>query len=202
MENDSTSVPSTHAPVKFLIGERLYLRPIEESDLTRCQRWINNPEVRQFIATQFPVDEIGERDWHTKRNRSVPPSSMTFAIILNDGDEHIGNMGLERIDWHNRSAITGTLIGDPQHRGKGYGSAAKMLLLGYCFDTLGLERVATKVLATNERSLRCQLKCGYKEEGRLRRTHFVAGRWCDTVILSILADEWRALKVVPPACTV
>lgn len=29
----------------FLIGERVYLRPLEEEDIDRCLVWINNPEI-------------------------------------------------------------------------------------------------------------------------------------------------------------
>lgn len=180
--------------VIFLSGKRLYLRPLEETDLDRCCRWINDPEIRPFLLNQWPLDAISEKQWHEGRDRSLPPSCLTVAIVLHDGDRHIGNMGLHKIDWRSRHGETGTLIGEKECWGQGYGSEAKELLLAYAFDTLGLHRVTSVVLATNARSLGCQRKCGYVEEGRLRQHVFTNGQWVDEVILGILAEEWRARR--------
>lgn len=181
-------------PVVFLMGERLYLRPIETEDLERCRRWVNDPEVRQFILRQTPLDDVGEQTWHTSRDRKPFPSDITLALVLKKKDRHIGTVGLHNIDWINRNAVTGAVIGEADCRDKGYGSEAKALILRYAFDTLGMHRISSNVFSTNPRSLAYLKKSGYQEEGVRRQHRFQQGKWIDDIQLGILASEWRALQ--------
>ncbi len=177
----------------FLQGKRVYLRPIDASDLGRCERWINDPEIRPFIRMQFPTDAMAQKKWHEGRDRGHPRRDILLAIVLRKNDRHIGNMGLHGIDWINRSAITGALIGEKDCWSRGYGREAKELLLTYAFDTLGLHRISSDVRANNPRSFAYLKKSGYVEEGRERESVFYNGKWVDLIKLGILVEEWRAL---------
>ncbi len=173
----------------FLKSERLYLRPIEEGDLPTAQRHVVDPEIRDFINQSFPVNARQEREWWESIGSNRTPSVITLAIVLKENDRYIGSIDLHNIDWLHRCAETGTLIGEKECRGQGYGSEAKHLLLEYAFRTLGLHRIESHVYANNERSLKCQLKCGYVEEARLRKRRWKNGEWVDEVILAILAED-------------
>lgn len=183
-----------HEQIVFLRGERLYLRPVEASDMERGQRWINDPGTRCFLSRNWPVDAESQHAWHASRDRAKLRTDITFALVLTKDDTHIGNIGLHAIDWVNRSATTGLLIGEEEHRGKGYGYEAKELLLDYAFNTLNLHRINSTVLSHNPRSVACLKKSGYKEEGRRRQAYFRNGEWIDEIVLGLLASEWRALK--------
>lgn len=184
-------MPEESDRVVFLLGKRLYLRPIEESDLGRCQRWMNDPQIGEFMLNPYPVDMAGQRGWHERRDRGRPRTDMIFAIVLIDGDRHIGNIGLHNIDWINRSATTGALIGEKECWSQGYGGEAKELVLEYAFMRLGLHRIGSGVFATNPRSFAYLKKSGYVEEGRERERIFRDGRWVDLINLGILASDWR-----------
>jgi len=171
----------------FLSGERLSLRPLEESDLERCRRWLNNPEARRFLKRRYPLDAVEEAEWFRSRDRS---SDILLAIVLKDGERHIGNIGLHRIDWPHRCAQTGMIIGEADCRGQGLGHEAKELLLGYAFTDLGLHRVGSSVIDGNTPSIRCLLKSGYREEGRRRKRWWHEGRFVDEVEFGLLAEEW------------
>ena len=41
-------VPRPHVP--YLVGAKVYLRPLEESDAAECWAWLNDPEVRRTLA--------------------------------------------------------------------------------------------------------------------------------------------------------
>lgn len=181
-------------PIVFLEGKRIYLRPIEAADLERCQRWMNDPEIRRFILRQTPLDEAEERKWHDNRGRGPYPTDVTLALALKSGDRHVGIVGVHQISWIDRRAVTGAVIGEKDAQDKGYGSEAKALVLEYCFDTLGLHRIASSVLATNPRSLAYLKKNGYREEGRMREHIFRHGKWEDEIMLAILDHEWRAAR--------
>ncbi|HID10746.1 MAG TPA: N-acetyltransferase, partial [Candidatus Latescibacteria bacterium] len=60
------TVPGEGGPLMenpFLIGERLYLRPLEMEDVSTCLRWINDPEVTRTLAMYRPLNEPREREW-------------------------------------------------------------------------------------------------------------------------------------------
>ena len=63
------------------------------------------------------------------------------------------------------------------------------LVLAYAFDS-GLHRVGLRVLATNERAVRCYTSCGFKLEGRERESARIDGVWQDDLIMGILAREF------------
>lgn len=80
----------------------------------------------------------------------------------------------------------------PRLRGSGFNSRIKKLMLDHAFGQ-GLMRVAFKVDAINQRSQAAVMKLGCTREGVLRAERMTwTGRLRDTVLFSILAEEWRA----------
>lgn len=186
MEHDDTKPPR----VIFRKAGKVVLRPVLERDLPFITSWINDPEVTQFLAAHMPMMEAEERRWFENLpNRK--PHDIVVAIEV-DG-VFIGTMGLHGIDFKHRRATTGALIGNRAYWGKGYGSEAKMLLLDYAFNELGLHKICSSVIAFNERSIRYSLKCGYVQEARLRDHHFAKGKYWDEVRLAVFRKHWLPL---------
>lgn len=78
----------------------------------------------------------------------------------------------------------------PDVRGTGINRRFKKLMLDHAF-ACGLERVAFKVDAINSRSRAAVLKLGCTQEGIMRHERRTwTGRLRDTVLFSILRDEW------------
>lgn len=176
----------------FLIGERLYLRPLEEGDIPTCLRWINDPEVNRTLSFYRPINELREREWFERLYRD--DREIVLAIIVQGKDKHIGNIGLHGIDWKDRQAELGIMIGEKGEWDKGYGTEAVRLMLGYGFERLGLHRIYLRVYANNLRAIRCYEKAGFRREGVLRESHFAERRYWDTIIMGLLEEEWQELR--------
>lgn len=176
----------------FLHGRRVNLRPLDAAtDLTSCVRWMNDEVVREFISTFVPTTSASEAEWFanlTKRDHDVVLGIETVA------GRFIGVIGLHHIDWKDRHAETGTVIGERDAWGNGYGTEAKLLLLRYAFEELGLHKVHSRAYAFNGRSIQYSLKCGYRIEGRLRDFVWKRGRYWDAVELGVLRGEWEAAQ--------
>lgn len=168
-------------------------------DARLMMRWINDPDTRQFLMRFAPVMLEGEEKWLSEMAAGTAHmsavSNVVFLLVDKSTNKRVGSMGLHRIDWKNRNAITGTMIGERHSRNKGLGSDAKMLLLNWAFNELGLNKVESRVLAFNDRSLAYGKKCGYQEVGRLHRHIWRNGQWHDEYILEVHADDWRPLWV-------
>ncbi len=177
--------------VVYLRGKKVILRPFNKAtDLETFWRWINDPDIKQFMTGYKPIALVAEEKWfdeHPSRRNAI-----ALAIETNDG-QLIGNMGLHQIDWVSRFATTGAMIGEEEFQNKGYGTDAKMTLLNYAFNHLGLRKIMSQVLDFNGRSLHYSQKCGYSEEARLRDMYFRNGEYHDEVILSVTREVWLPL---------
>jgi len=173
----------------MLKGERVTLRAIEREDIPRFLRWLNDPEVTRYLTISMPLSREEEERWFEQqlgdRNRKV------LAIETESG-EHIGNISLEDIDWKNRRATLGIVIGEKERWGQGYGTDAIRTLLRFAFEELNLNRVQLDVFDFNERARRCYRRCGFREEGILRQAHYTEGRYHDVVRMAILRSDWES----------
>ena len=123
------------------------------------------------------------------------PASLVFATVLAATDEPVGVTGyLEIRPEHRGLEIGRTWIGKA-HQGSRVNPESKLLLFQHAFETLGAIRVQLKTDLRNLHSQRAIEKLGAAREGVLRRYQIRSnGAARDTVIYSVLADEWPALK--------
>ncbi|OGZ07946.1 MAG: hypothetical protein A2942_03115 [Candidatus Lloydbacteria bacterium RIFCSPLOWO2_01_FULL_50_20] len=176
-------------PVIFLEGKKVILRPLNKhTDAEKLQRWINDPEVRHNLVMIFPQTLKNEEDFIDRGGDAA--KGVVLGMVLKETGELIGTMALHEIDWPNRNASTGAMIGEKKYWGKGYGTDAKMLLLDYAFNTLNLHTVSSTAFAFNKRSIRYSIHCGYKVEGVQRSRLFRSGRYWDRVHLGVSKREW------------
>jgi RimJ/RimL family protein N-acetyltransferase len=172
----------------FLKGYKTILRLISKEDASNVVRWLNDPEVRRFLLRQNPLTIEAEYKWIEENNDR--PNDIVLAMETLQGI-HIGNIGLHRIDWVNRNATTGTVIGEKKFQGKGYGTDAKMLLLDYAFNTLNLHKVCSGAIAFNQRSINYSKVCGYVIEARRIQQLFRDGAYQDEVLLAVFSEGFK-----------
>ncbi|MEI8360764.1 MAG: GNAT family protein [bacterium] len=183
------SVTTDQNGVVFLRGFKTILRPpnrVLDHDL--FYRWINDPDIWCFLKRFAPISHQSEGEWIDKMN--TQNNSQIFTIETHEG-QPIGVMGLEKIDWKNRHAMTGSFIGEKCFWGQGYGTDAKMALLKYAFDELNLHKVMSGVISFNKRSLAYSKKCGYVEQGCLKDHVFRDGKYHDETLLAVFRSSWH-----------
>lgn len=174
----------------FLIGKRLYLRSLEESDIgEEYLAWLNDYEVTCYLESgKFPsTPESIRRYVEHFRDSST---DVIFAIVDRETDQHIGNVTLNRFNWLNRTADTGLMIGRKEFWGKGYAFEAWSLLIEYGLQRLGLQKVIAGAAADNVASIVTLEKLGFKIEGRSRRAFLFEGEYRDVVRLGLLREEF------------
>jgi len=174
----------------FLVGERLYLRLLEESDMgDEYLGWLNDAEVTRYLETgNFPSTPHTLRKYVEHFQNST--TDLLFAIIDRGTDQHIGNVTLNRINWIHRTADTGLMIGRKEFWGRGYAFEAWSLIIEYAFRRLGLQKVVAGTVANNTASIVTLEKLGFKMEGTFRREYFINGEYQDGVRLGLLREEF------------
>ncbi len=168
-------------------GERTRLRAIEREDIPRFLKWLNDPSVTRYLTLYLPFSQAEEEEWFERHLEDE--RSRVFAIETAEG-KHIGNIGLEDIDWKDRRAMLGIFIGERDFWDQGYGTDAVRALLRLAFEEMGLHRISLHVFDFNQRAIRCYQKCGFRQEGCLREAHFTHGGYHDVLLMGILAREF------------
>jgi RimJ/RimL family protein N-acetyltransferase len=185
----TTSLYDRAMRTPFVVGAKVYLRPLEEGDATSCWTWLNDPDVRRTLALRAgPNTEAMSRAWI----RSLDfRRDQAFAIVTRAEDLYVGNCDLREINPVDRNASLGIVIGRKDQWACGLGTDAVRLLCRHAFEGLNLHRVSLSCYANNERGLRLYARVGFAVEGRRREQVFVDGRWVDELVLGLLRDEFR-----------
>lgn len=173
----------------MIYGELVRLRAITTADLPMLVEWRNDPEIKALLGGwSFPVSLEAEQEWFAKARQEQ--STQRLAIEVLEDSRYVGNIGLYDINWKDRKAEYGILIGDKSAWGRGYGLDASNALLCYAFRELNLHRISLRVLAQHRRAIRLYEKIGFREEGRLREDTFRGGVYQDSLLMGILASEF------------
>lgn len=175
-----------------LQGEKVRLVPVDRNQhLDNAVRWMNDPEVTRFLHLSTGVTPGMEAEWIDRVQRR--DTEYVWAIHDERG-RHIGFTGLHHIDWRNRKATSGIVIGDRDAWGRGYATDAMRVRTKFAFETLNLHRIESEAFSENAASQRALEKVGYRREGVLRKRTWSEGRWHDSITYAILDEDYFAAQ--------
>jgi RimJ/RimL family protein N-acetyltransferase len=142
----------------------------------------------------YPYSLEGEHFDGTWRRLYGAPAKDRFNFAVMTGGRCMGVSSYVGIDPANQVLEIGGTYYHPDLRGGPTNPAAKRLLMGHAFDG-GARRVQFRVDALNAHSRAAVSKLGAVQEGILRQDRVTwTGRIRDTVVFSVLADEWPAVR--------
>lgn len=171
-------------------GKKILMRAPELRDAALLHQWANDPEIwKQLGDWHFPYSSISTEKWIYSLSESS--SDRVFCIDTFDG-QLLGTANLVDIDWKNRNAFHGMMLGKVDARGKGLGLDAVMSIMRYAFDELGLMRLDGDMIETNIRSINFYVKsCGWEIEGRKKQWFYRGGQHYDKVLVGITREKYH-----------
>jgi RimJ/RimL family protein N-acetyltransferase len=182
-------------PSNALIGsQRLALRPMQVDDAETIANLIRREPDASFGHSRFPYSAILLADWFGEMAEKDPAPDIELAVVLRETGELLGETGLYSIDWIARTAESGSWLYRAADRGQGYGTEAKLLLLEYAFERLGLNMIWAWVKERNPRSQAALRKQGYRDAGRFTWSGFGPDGFEHARMFDLLATEWRAAR--------
>jgi RimJ/RimL family protein N-acetyltransferase len=152
--------------------ERIWVHTLVVARGPEFDRWFDDALAQRSAGRQFP-----------------------FAVRRLDDQAVLGSTSyLDPVPRHRRVEVGSTWYA-PAVWGTRVNPECKLLLLGHAFDGLGMNRVSLCTDARNTRSQAAIEKLGAVKEGVLR-AHMVTqgGRVRDSVLYSIVRDEWPAVR--------
>ncbi|WP_327636255.1 GNAT family N-acetyltransferase [Kribbella sp. NBC_00482] len=180
---------------RSLVGDVVRLDRLQESDIDELYAAIANEQVYAGGFGGGPAAMPSSAE--DMRAKWIPAAAKRFAYVVRlvaDGTV-VGTSSLADIDVANEEIHLGYTGYAPVVWGTAVNPAAKLLLLEHAFETCGFGRVKIQTGSKNTRSQAAIAKLGATREGVLRRHKRMAdGSFRDTVVFSILADEWPDVR--------
>jgi RimJ/RimL family protein N-acetyltransferase len=153
------------------------------SDVAGMRRWTLAAEQARGLGAGNPSYRVA----YTVRLVADGPLGAAGTVV---GTTSIGDVVLA----DERAHIGWTGYG-PRWWASAVNPECKLLLLRHCFEDCGLGRVKLQTDLINERSQAAIAKLGATREGVLRRHKVRAdGTFRDTVVFSVLRDEWPSVR--------
>ena len=119
-----------------------------------------------------------------------PRTAFGLAVVFPKTGTVIGEGGLA---IHSQSFRTGEIsyIIHPEYWRHGFATEVAFTLLSFGFTTLNLHRIFATCDPRNVASQRVLQKLGMQCEGRMRETLLLRDGWRDSVLYSLLEQEWQ-----------
>jgi ribosomal-protein-serine acetyltransferase len=192
------SVPVAHnlpdLDTTELHNAQLLLRPPRDEDIAPLYQAAleSVAEIRPWLAwyhDHYSMDDTAlwinnvPAAWQADREYS-------FAIIDRQDNQLLGTIGINQLDRRNLRANLGYFV-RTSATNRGIATAATRLLARFGFERLYLRRIEIVAAVGNYASQKVAHKLGATREGVARRRSHVGDQQLDTVMFSLIAEDWQ-----------
>jgi RimJ/RimL family protein N-acetyltransferase len=175
-----------------LEDERVLLRPLHLDDLEFLLPFAEQePEIWQYSL----VSAAGEMGMSSYVEYAVEQRNLRkeypFIIFDKQASSYTGCTRFYNIQLAFLTTVLGYTWYGKRFQRTGLNRHCKLLMLSYAFEKWGMERVEFQADLRNDKSIEAMKNIGCTVEGILRSTYpIVTGGRKDSIVLSILRDEW------------
>lgn len=175
--------------------DRLILRDFVKDDWKEVLAYQSDPlYLRYNDWTERTPEAVQEFiEMFLNHQRQEPRVKFQLAVVLKSNNQLIGNCGVRMDDVDSREADIGYEL-DSQHWNHGYATEAAHAIVDFGFSHFGVHRIWASCVAENIGSAHVLEKLGMQLEGHLREHKYFKGRWWDTLMYAVIANEWEIHK--------
>jgi RimJ/RimL family protein N-acetyltransferase len=188
----SSADPWRDQPV--LEGDHVILRPMERSDGSAVVAAASDGKLWELFYTAVPGPETIDAYLTAAEAETAYGRAMPFVVIDKASGKIVGATRYMRMKPDAKRLEIGTTFYAASAQRSPINSEAKLLLLTHAFEVMGCVCVQFRTDAFNFASQRAIERLGAKREGVLRNHSILNGRNRDTVVYSIIANEWVGVK--------
>jgi RimJ/RimL family protein N-acetyltransferase len=185
--------PWTEQPV--LEGSHVLLRPMVRSDGPAIVDAASDGKLWELFYTIVPGPESIDAYLDNAERDQGWGRSMPFAVIDKaSGDSSSAATRYMRMNAPHRRLEIGTTFYASRVQRTSINSEAKLLLLTHAFEAMDCVCVQFRTDHFNFASQQAIERLGAKRDGLIRNHMILDGRVRDSVLYSILANEWEGVK--------
>lgn len=176
----------------ILEDERVLLRPLMIDDVDHLLTFsLQEPILWQFSFQKADGAENLKNYIQSALDARRKQTEYPFIVFDKQTQRYAGSTRFYDIQLTNQTLEIGYTWYGRDFQGTGLNKHCKFLLLQFAFEEINMERVAFRADNKNAKSIAAMKSIGCTEEGVLR-SHIPLpdGRRRDSIILSILKEEW------------
>ncbi|MGA7670218.1 MAG: GNAT family protein [Nitrolancea sp.] len=167
--------------VGYLTGERIYFRPLEESDQETATAWFDSPFPINGTRAKAYFDEDQE-DWYSAR-------FFVLALARTDDDEVVGSVTYSSHD--RRVATVGFHMAPAQNEADELRAEAIRIVIPWLRDEHEFMIVRLSIASDQPESLRAAEELGMQTSVRLREWIARDGTRVDEIVYEALNRRWE-----------
>jgi len=175
-----------------LENEHVLLRPLEQTDFNNLLGFsLNEPEIWKYSLVQAGGEENLKNYIKIALEARDAKKEYPFIVFDKKQNSFAGSTRFYDIQLAQDTLQLGYTWYGKNFQGTGLNKHCKFLLLQYAFETMGMQRVEFRADNSNEKSKAAMKSIGCTIEGVVRSSMYnLNGSRRDSIILSILRDEW------------
>ncbi len=178
-----------------LKGNIVELIPLERDHFDALYEAAKDPVIWQFHPYDCSVRDKFDEVYSMALDEREKRNHYTFIILHKATQKIIGSTRLFDLFPRDKKLEIGFTWIVPEYWGTAVNIECKLLLLTFCFETLGTQRVQLKTDERNIRSRTAIQKIGGKFEGIFRKERILDNGYTrNSAFFSIIDDEWEEVK--------
>jgi RimJ/RimL family protein N-acetyltransferase len=177
-----------------LQGQHVRLDPLASEHVPGLQAAARDGELWQLWYTSVPSPERAAD--YVDKALTLQAQGLALPFVVRDAaGDIVGSTRFGNVDADNRRVEIGWTWYAKRVQRTALNTEAKLLLLTHAFEVLGCEVVEFRTNWFNHASRAAIARLGAKQDGVLRHhMRLDDGTYRDTVVFSILRDEWPMVK--------
>ncbi|MFN4260694.1 MAG: GNAT family N-acetyltransferase [Gemmataceae bacterium] len=176
--------------MKLIVTNDIYLTEFRPSDLAACLEHLNDRAIHeQTLRIPFPYTEDDFAEWMEVVNRTTRANGQPVIFAIRDRDDAlIGGLGFDdvRIGKFHRAQL-GYWLAKP-YWSQGIMTAVVGKACDLALNEWQLVKISAHVFADNPASCRVLEKCGFVQEGYLRKHYLKDGQFRDAVLYALIRE--------------
>ncbi len=175
-----------------LENDHVLMRPLEATDHNNLLNFsLNEPEIWKYSLVQAGGEENLKNYIKIALEARDAKKEYPFIVFDKKQNAYAGSTRFYDIQLAQDTLQLGYTWYGKNFQGTGLNKHCKFLLLQYAFETMGMQRVEFRADNSNEKSKAAMKSIGCTVEGVIRSSMYnLNGSRRDSIILSILRDEW------------
>jgi RimJ/RimL family protein N-acetyltransferase len=180
--------PHPGAAMKIFVNEQIHLSEFHPSDKAALLEHLNDRDIyERTLRIPFPYTEKDADEWLVLVAKITKQQGRpVHFVIRNTYDALIGCCGFDGLKiGESHRAEVGYWLAKP-FWGRGIMPAVVRQVCQHAFEEFGLMKITAHVFAHNRESGRVLEKCGFQEEGFLRKHYLKDGKFIDARLFALL----------------
>jgi RimJ/RimL family protein N-acetyltransferase len=174
--------------MRISVTDRIHLSDFSPTDEAACIQHLKAKEIYdRTLRIPYPYTQADFATWLEIVEQTSKQQGQTVHWAIRDETESlIGGCGFDSLqNGKSHRAELGYWLAKP-YWGRGIMTAVVRRLCELAFAEFGVTKITAYVFADNLASAKVLAKCGFEQEGYLRKHYFKDGKYLDAKIFALL----------------